>query len=39
MDLDQAAPLEDRVGLRVFLAERIAGDPVMLKKLFGLHPR
>ena len=39
VDRHEAAPLEDRVGLGVFLAERVAGDPVVLEKLFGLHPR
>ena len=34
----QAAALEDRVGLRVLLAERVAGDAVVLQKLIDLHP-
>ena len=39
VDRRQAPPLEDRVGLGVLLAERVAGDPVMPQELFGLHPR
>ena len=38
VDRRQAAALEDRVGLGVLLAERVAGDPVVPEELFGLHP-
>jgi hypothetical protein len=38
MDRVHAAPLEHRVGLGVFFTEWIAGDAVMSKKLFQLHP-
>ena len=31
VDRRETAPLEDRVGLGIFLAERVARDPVMLK--------
>ncbi len=39
MDLGQTSSLEDGIGLRIFLAERVADDAVMLEKLFGLHPQ
>ena len=38
VDLVEAGSLEDRVGLGVFLAERVAGDPMMLQELINLHP-
>ena len=38
VDRRQAAALEDRVGLGILLAERVARDAVMLQELFRLHP-
>ena len=38
VDRRHAPALEDRVGLRIFFAERVSLDAVMLQELFRLHP-
>ena len=37
VDRRETTPLEDRVGLRVLFAERVAGDPVVPQELVDLH--
>ena len=37
VDLPEALALEDRVGLRVLLAERVAADAVVAQELVDLH--